>query len=331
VTTPLVTEEVSAPHLGSAVASIKFLPDLVGRAFTVFGTFGSMLVTQQSALRQADQVLAAELRAIDLTCSRFRPDSELVAVNKACGERISVSPLLAEAIEVALRAAAATDGDVDPTCGRSLVHLGYDRDFASIVGGLSEPELQAAPAGGWQNVELDSHASTVRVPVGVLLDLGATAKALAADRAAAAIAAATGAGVLVNLGGDIAVAGPPPVGGWRIQIVDDLPGRSAQRMGPSVAIEDGGLATSSTASRSWLRGHSTMHHIVEPGTGLSVKSCWTSVTVAAASCVDANTASTAAIIRSRNAVDWLEGLGMPARLVRPDGRVSTTGGWPDES
>jgi thiamine biosynthesis lipoprotein len=313
----------------SPITSIRSLPDLIGTSFTAFGTFGNLLVTKQQALGSARRILDSELRAIDLACSRFRPDSELVLLNQAGGRRLPVSPLLAEALSVALRAAAATDGDVDPTCGRSLVRLGYDRDFAELAncGCAAAGPAQPLPAAGWQCVDVDRDAMTVEVQAGVQLDLGATAKALAADRAATAIAAATGAGALVNLGGDIAVAGEPPKGGWRVEIVaaDDGIGRR-----PVVAIWDGGLATSSTGSRTWRRGNQSLHHIVNPRTGRSADSCWAAVSVAAATCVDANTASTAAIIRSAAAPAWLAGLGLPARLVRADGAVTTTGDWPDE-
>jgi thiamine biosynthesis lipoprotein len=173
------------------------------------------------------------------------------------------------------------------------------------------------------------------VPDGVLLDLGATAKALAADRAARHIAAVTGCGVLVNLGGDISVAGQPPDGGWCIGIDDDLgpDGRGDLRRRGShgraaVIIADGGLATSSTAVRAWKRGTQAFHHIVVPGTGRPAQSCWQTVSVAAASCVHANTASTAAIVRGSRAAGWLNGLRLPARLVRHDGAVTTVGGWP---
>jgi len=237
--------------------------------------------------------------------------------------------LLAEAIAVALRAAAATDGDVDPTCGQSLVRLGYDRDFAQLASRrrAPAPPSRPVPAGGWQRVDLDRENLTVQIPAGVQVDLGATAKALAADRAASAIVAATGAGALVNLGGDIAVAGPPPAAGWRIQIAADEDGISAR---PVIAIRDGGLATSSTGSRTWRRGRKRMHHIINPRTGRSAESCWAAATVAAATCVDANTASTAAIIRSTAAPRWLADLGLPARLVRTDGMVRPVGEWPSE-
>lgn len=286
-------------------------------------------MTNRSAVATARRVLDAELRAIDLACSRFRPDSELTRVNQAAGVRQPVSPLLAEALAVALRAAAATDGDVDPTCGRSLVRLGYDRDFSQLAARRRAPAVPSwpVPAGGWQRVDLDQENLTVQIPAGVQVDLGATAKALAADRAARAIVAATGAGALVNLGGDIAVAGPPPASGWRIQIVADEAGISPR---PVIAIRDGGLATSSTGSRAWRRGRRAMHHIIDPRTGRSVNSCWVAATVAAATCVDANTASTAAIIRSTAAAQWLAGLGLPARLVRADGMVKTVGEWPND-
>jgi thiamine biosynthesis lipoprotein ApbE len=266
-------------------------------------------------------------------CSRFRRDSELWRVNHARGRPVPVSRLFADALAVALDAAELTDGDVDPTCGRSLVRLGYDRDFAQArrhTGPLRQPPM---PAGGWRRVELDRSQPAVRVPAGILLDLGATAKALAADRAAVAITAATGGGVLVNLGGDIRVAGDAPDGGWRVGIADDAGfDASTASIEPRqvVMVSGGGLATSSTRGRAWQRGGADLHHIIDPATGRPARSCWRTVSVAAASCVDANIASTAAILRGERAIRWLDGLRLPGRLVRDDGTVVTVAGWPGD-
>ena len=316
----------------TAITGIPAVPDLIWTSFRAFGTFGALLVTRQDAAEAALDILGRELRAIDLACSRFRPDSEVSMLNRDSGRQHTISPLLAEALAVALRAAAATEGDVDPTCGQSLVQLGYDRDFAEVIN--REPGAAAAPrpAGGWQRLELDQEALTASVPDGVLLDLGATAKALAADRAAAAIATTADTGVLVNLGGDIAVAGPPPPSGWRIEIdTDDGNAGLGAGSHPVVAVWDGGLATSSTGSRVWSNGDQRVHHILDPRTGRPAATCWAAATVAAASCVDANAASTAAIIRSVAAPGWLAKLGLPARLVSTTGAVTTIGEWPDES
>jgi len=304
-------------------------PQLAGRAFTVFGTFGSLFVTRTAALGPAYRLVTARLSEIDLACSRFRPDSELSAVHRAAGRAVSISPLLVTAVAAGLRAAAATDGDVDPTCGSSLIRLGYDRDFALVSRAGQALAAAPVPAAGWRHVELDAVRGTLRLPAGVRLDLGATAKALAADMTAALVAAECDTGALVNLGGDIAVAGPPPESGWPVGVAAGP--HDTVRVGgygPVVGIWDGGIATSSPLVRSWQRGSQRLHHIVVPATGRPASTCWSAVTVAAASCVDANTASTAAIIRSGSAPAWLSDLGLPARLVRPDGSVVTTGGWP---
>jgi len=303
------------------------------RTCLALGTYATVATTDPVAVEQAYAMLIAELTAVDAACSRFRRDAELWRVNHARGRPVRVGPLLAQALAVALAAARFTDGDVDPTCGTSLVRLGYDRDFARVRRHTSTLRQPVAPAPGWRSVEFDPALRQVRVPAGVVLDLGATAKALAADRAAVAIEAALGCGVLINLGGDIRVAGPPPAEGWRVGIADDTgfdagPGSTA---GHPVLISTGGLATSGTAVRSWRRGSARLHHIIVPATGLPAQSCWRAVSVAAATCVDANTASTAAILRGEGAVGWLAGLGLPARLVRHDGQAVIVAGWPAET
>jgi thiamine biosynthesis lipoprotein len=305
-----------------------------GVSFTALGTRVSVLVTEPGDIAAADALLRAELAAVDAACSRFRADSELSRLNAAGGQETRISTRLAGALAAALEVAEATGGDVDPTCGRSLITLGYDRDFAELpppppggaaAGGLAG--LVGHPAAGWRRVSLDVPRGTATVPDGVLLDLGATAKALAADQAAARIAAELGCGVLVNLGGDIRVDGPPPAGGWRVGITEDTtgePGHSDQ----VVVLRAGGLATSGTRIRAWRRGAAAVHHIVVPGTGLPARTCWRTVTVAAASCVAANAASTAAVIRGERAPGWLRRLGLPSRLVRQDGQVLAVAGWP---
>jgi len=305
--------------------------DIGTRTFPALGTFASLLVTDRRSLELAYGLLAGELLAVDMACSRFRPDSELWRVNHAGGHPVGIGPLLTQALATALAAARITDGDVDPTCGQSLARLGYDRDFAHARQDTTDLAAPPAPAAGWQTVELDTERRTVRVPDAVMLDLGATAKALAADRAAARIHTAVGGGVLVNLGGDIRVAGEPPADGWRVGILDDLasaPAAAPTEPSQAVIIRDGGLATSSTRARAWRRGRTQLHHIIAPGTGLPADSCWRTVSVAAATCVDANTASTAAILRGERAPRWLDELHLPARLVRHDGTTVIVGGWP---
>ncbi|HEY6277574.1 MAG TPA: FAD:protein FMN transferase [Streptosporangiaceae bacterium] len=297
------------------------------------GTGVQLIVTDGSQLRAARAMLESDLAAVDLACSRFRPDSELVGLDRRTGEGpVTVSPLLAEAIGAALRAAQLTDGDVDPTVGAAMNAVGYDRDFSLVAADGPAIRLTVRAIPGWRQVEFDQPSRRLRLPDGVRLDLGATAKAWAADRAAARISAGRGCGVLVSLGGDIAVVGQAPAGGWLIRVQDITGPPEEPPVGPSavVAVHTGGLATSSTAARRWRRGGDVFHHILDPRTGLPAPPVWRTVSVAAASCADANIASTAAIIRGGAAPAWLAGLGLPARLVAEDGRVHTIGGWPTE-
>jgi thiamine biosynthesis lipoprotein len=303
------------------------------------GTGIVLRVTDPAALARARAVVDAELDAIDRSLSRFRPDSELSLANARAGRSVEASPLFLQALELALRAAALTDGDVDPALGRALDLVGYDRDHGSLDRPIGEPAaagarapgvLSARSRAGWRTIEVDRAGGLFRTAPGVKLDLGATAKAWAADRAAHAAARAGACGALVSVGGDIATSGPAPTGGWQIRVTDDHRNRPSAP-GQTVSIHSGGLATSSTAVRRWSHGGRTMHHILDPRTGEPSSSTWRTVSVAAASCADANIASTASVVRGSAAPAWLASLGLPARLLDAGGEVTTVGAWPTEA
>jgi thiamine biosynthesis lipoprotein len=299
-------------------------------------------LTDPHRLGAARVAVEHELDAIDHACSRFRPDSEIARVNASAGRAVRVTPLLAEALALALRAARLTDGDVDPTVGTALTLAGYDRDWRLLEepGTESEdpsarerpctPTVVARAVCDWRGVTFDRVRRTVCIPAGFTIDLGATAKSWAADRAAQAAAQAAGCGALVGIGGDIATSGPAPTHGWGVRVTDDH--RSDHRApGQTVTIHSGGLATSSTAVRRWLHRGRTMHHIIDPATGAPARGTWRTASVAAASCADANIATTSALIRAGAAPAWLARLGVPARLVSDAGRVYTIGGWPPDA
>jgi thiamine biosynthesis lipoprotein len=304
---------------------------LPGRArWEALGTSVELRVGEPRGLAAARARVELELDAIDRACSRFRADSELSLLNARAGRPVHVSRLLMKALELALTAAALSEGDVDPTVGRALELNGYDRDWRELTPPCGEPRASGVTLYaliGWRTISLDRINSTVRMPAGVRLDLGATAKAWAADRAAAAASAAAGCGVLVSLGGDIAVSGPAPASGWPIRVTDDHR-NELDAPGQTIAISSGGLATSSTSVRQWSHNGQTMHHIIDPRTGAPACSHWRTVSVAAANCAQANIATTAALVRSAGALDWLARQGLPARLVDADGHVRTVGNWP---
>ncbi len=300
----------------------------VAVCFPAIGTTAELLLAAAGTAEvcRAERILRVELAELDLACSRFRGDSEIRRVERCAGTATRVSPLLAAVIDAALRAAALTDGLVDPTVGQAMLALGYDRDFAVLP--AAGPALgTVAAALGWWRIGWSPARREVVLPRGVRLDVGATAKALAADRAARRIASTLGVGVLVNLGGDIAVSGVAPAGGWRIDIGDDHR-RADPDGGAVVTIRAGALATSSTTCRRWWRGGRLVHHIVDPRTGEPAAGGWRTVSVVAGSCLDANTAATAAVVLGADAPGWLRQRRLPARLVDDAGRVCAVAGWP---
>jgi len=294
----------------------------VATSWKAFGTTAVLAVTNPDELAAASRGVRDVLAAVDRACSRFREDSEITAVNAAGGAPVRVSQMFVRAARCALGAARITGGDLDPTIGTSMRVAGYDRDFAAIRAGAPVRFTRAA---GWRCVALDEERGLIRVPPGVELDFGATAKALAADLAARG--ARVEGGVLVSIGGDIATAGRPPEAGWPVRVTDDHEA-DADEPGQTVALRSGGLATSSTTVRRWRRGSAELHHVLDPATGAPAAGPWRTVTVAAASCVDANIASTTAIIRGDRAPEWLATTGLPARLVGADGSVMLAAGWP---
>lgn len=291
------------------------------------GTYLHLAVRRPAVLTPAVRLLQQVVADVDATCSRFREDSDLSRANRSPGRWVAVDPLLVAATAVACDVAAHTGGLVNPLLGRTLVELGYDRDFGSLAPVAPTSPVDMATTGevpdadAWRDIGLDPDGA-IRLPAGTALDLGSTGKAWTADLAAAAIGTELGEPCLVSVGGDVRV-----VGGGRPWSV----GLSERPDGPvqeQVLVGDGGLATSSTLVRRWSHERLPRHHIVDPRTGGPAEEVWRTVTATGASCVAANTASTAAVVLGRDATGWLEQRRVAARLVRRHGGVVVTGGWP---
>jgi len=326
------TTETATTPTGSTADVDRGTAGTIGtRSMQSIGTTATVAVTDSSRADRALALLAEDLVAIDDACSRFRPDSELRRLEATgAGRPVVVSPLLFEALEVAGAVATLTAGIVDPTIGSALVAQGYDRDFDELAAEGPAPEVGPEPAPGWWRIALDVDRRTVSVPEGVHVDLGSSAKAFVADRAARRIARSLGCGVLVSLGGDIAVAGPAPDGGWAVGIASECTAAAAD-VDQVVALGSGGLATSGTTARTWRRDGRTVHHIIDPWTGAPAPVVWSLVSTIATTCVEANAWSTASVVWGEDAPGNLAALGVCARLVRPDGSVVRVGGWPTDT
>ena len=302
---------------------------LTVRSFRAIGTTATVVVQDPDQADVAECLLARVLDEIDLACSRFRDDSELAMLHGESGRAVQVSALLFEALEVACRVAARTGGAVDPTVGNAVCALGYDADLDEVRARRAQPSQDLGAVAGYWHVQLNSRTRTVRIPRGVRLDLGSSAKALAADRAAARIAHAIDGGVLVSLGGDVAAVGPPPCDGWAVGIAHES-STPAEAVDQVVAIRRGGLASSAAGARTWMSGGRQVHHIVDPRSGDCAVPYWSLVSATGCSCVDANLVTTASLVWGADALEMLRRFDQSVRLVRFDGKVFSVNGWPLE-
>jgi thiamine biosynthesis lipoprotein len=297
--------------------------------WNTLGTYGFLAVGDPTLLDAAHRVALDVLDAVDRTCSRFRDDSDLVRANTRPGAWVDVDPLLVAAVDVAVEAARATDGLVDPCLGRSMVWLGYDADLAVVRERATPTRRTPPPAprpGAWRDVGTDPEGA-IRVPADCALDLGATAKAWASDLVARSIVEQLGTHVILSLGGDIRIDGPVDAEhpGWPVAVTErpeDTDGAE------TVWLDGGGLATSSTIARRWGGAGGQQHHLLDPRTGLPTTEFWRTATATGPTCVAANTATTAALVLGAEAPAWLEHHSVTARLVGYDGAVTRVGGWP---
>jgi len=308
---------------------------LVGQVtMRALGTDVHLLATRPEVLPEALHLVHDYLATVDRAVSRFRPDSEVcrLAEHARSGPvQARISQTAADYLSAALDMAALTDGIVDPTVGAAVIASGYDADIDVVrERGASQRQTSTrrdpAPLPGWQSVSLIGR--DVAVPQWCVLDVGATGKAYAADRIADALSRTLHGGFLVDLGGDVAVCGPPPPGGWRVSLE---PPASARRDHQIVTITTQAVATSSTQVRTWDVDGVARHHIVDPRSGMTAPAIWSQVTCVATSALLANAASTAAIVLGEDAPAWLAARGIPARLDRPGEPPTLVGDWPDPS
>ncbi len=294
-------------------------------AFHALGTEIEVIVTDAEQLPAIVEHVQRRIDAIDRTFSRFRVDSELSRLEQLPNIRQPASPFFLELLELALRAARATGGWFDPTIRDALEAAGYDRSIDLIEAEGPGENRPGLPAGQWERIRFDRERRWVIIPDGVRLDFGGIGKGFAVDDALRTLSPHH-CGVLINAGGDLAVRGPAPAGGW----LCDISAAAGTRVETSVAIHEGALATSGLGRRQWVRDGSHLHHLIDPHTGVPGRSPWRTVTVAARECTAAEVAAKVAWLKGDDGPVWLTGLGLAGRFVARDGTIVSVGSWPGE-
>ncbi len=287
------------------------MPEVERAGFRAMGTDVSLIGPAGSpAFLAGADTLRSVFEREERRFSRFRPDSELSAVNAAAGAWTGVSLEFGSVVGLALTAWSETGGRFDPTVLDAVIAAGYDRDFDEILAGARGALRPPRPCGRAGDVELDGRR--LRLPPGVGLDLGGIAKGWTVDVAAEAAVACGLPWALVNAGGDLRIAGVAPREGIEVGVED--PETSDTDAG-RIVLDEGALATSSVTRRAWGNG---LHHLIDPATGLPAAGPVLQASVWAPTCAEAEVRAKEALLEGESFLDRGAAL-----LVLADGRILT--------
>lgn len=272
-------------------------PELASRHFDALGSTCELLSlgSGQAALERCEQ----RVREAEARFTRFLRDSELAGLNASDGRYMPVSPEMFAMLEAALWAFTESEGLVNAAVLPALLSAGYDRPFRQ---GLNEPAVltsaQLPPLP--EVLILDPATRSAALAPGAALDLGGIAKGALAD----SLIDELGDDAVCNLGGDVRVRGAGPEGdGWHIGLCD----RSA------VALTDGAVCTSGTTRRRWGQ---SMHHLIDPRTGMPAKTDLAEVSVVTDSALRGEVyAKCAMLLGAAAGAAFLEGRGVHYALV----------------
>ena len=265
----------------------------------------------------------------DAALSRFKPESELCALNGDERERVPASPLLRRAVAAGIAAAQRSDGLVDPTLVGEIERAGYRDSRAGLAGAplaeaLAEaPPRRAArpnPDSRWRALAVDEEAGEVVRPPGLRFDTGGAGKGLCADLVAASLRGYPR--FIVDCGGDIRIGGADALADpYEVYVEHPLSGERAYVLRLGI----GGVATSGLNVRVWRGADGRYrHHLLDPASG---EPAWTGLVGATAlgdTAVEAETLSKVALLSGpeggRQALAERGGL-----LVHEGGRVELVG------
>ncbi len=261
---------------------------------------------------ETDRALEAaerEIVRLEGLLTRFREDSELSRLNRR--GTLHAGPDLVRVTQLAVEARERTHGRFDPTVHDALVAAGYDRSFEHVEGRIAPA---AAPMRCGGEIAVDLERSVIELEHGTRLDLGGIAKGYAVDRACDLLASAGP--CLVDAGGDMAMRGGPwPVG---VETDDDL---------ITVAVTNGGVATSGTDRRRWLTEAGEAHHLIDPRLGRPAEGDLLRVTVVTESATGAEVLAKSLFFAGAERAQYeADELGTPAVLVTTNGRTVLAGG-----
>ncbi len=316
------------PHWSIAADAIRAAQQGVGaptvaREFATMGTVANLVLVGGTAAMLDELVHTAEF--LESLWSRFLADSDISRLNNAEGQPTTVDPLTAKLVGEMLAARTLTAGEYDPTILPKLIADGY---ASSRVNPANVTTLPASARWPVDPTGTTINGDEVTLPIGVTLDSGGIGKGVAADVLATMAMNQGALGILVEIGGDVRIAGTPPDGPhWRIAIEDPF---IEEQSIASANLVDGAVATSSILKRTWEKDGATVNHLIDTKTGESMNTDIVTVSVIAVSAAIAEVITKPGFTRP-DFLTWAPSLGAAAFVVYRDGRTAQSSNWKDYS
>lgn len=301
---------------GSTPGAFTHRPAIQRFAFQAMGSPCEIQIdgAPPGAAAAADRAIA-DVRRLEARYSRYRADSFLSEINRvaASGGSIEVDPETAGLLDYSEACYQESEGRFDITSGV------LRKAWRFQGGGLPDAALIESLLAhvGWSRLRWQKPRLEFPEP-GLELDLGGVVKEFAADRAATILTESGVTHAMINLGGDIRVAGPRADGApWKIGVRDP---RKADGLLQTLELQRGAVTTSGDYERCLVVDGVRYGHVLDPRTGWPVRGI-ASVTVLADFCVVAGSASTIAMLHESRASEWLTSLGLAHLWVTTDGEI----------
>lgn len=250
--------------------------------------------------------------------SRFRANSDLSRLNRQ--RHAHVSATLQQVLLAALEMAQWSHGLVVPSLGQHIADIGYDQNFATVAP-VSTDSIDASIVPDWRGIVV--RGRDVTLPPQLQLDLAGVAKGWIAAQLVA-LFTLPGGSLLAQIGGDVAVSAPSDTLPWCIAVDHPLQPKPCGH----IALFEGTVATSSTYERRWQRAGQTIHHIIDPRSGMPAQSDVLTASVIATQAIYAEAAAKIVVLLGRVAgFAWLHQYGLPGLVIDQSGTVHTNDAW----
>ena len=260
----------------------------------IFGTVYHLTYQADSSLHWS---ILQELNRVDKSLSMFNPQSVISRVNR--NEDVVVDDLFKRVFELSQRVSQATDGAFDITVAPLVNAWGFGFKNDELPTEAEVDSLRKLV--GWQRISIDADGRVIKEDPNMVLDCSAVAKGFGVDLAAECLRAHGVQNFMVEIGGEVIVAGINPNGEeWHVAVnkPTDDPTSTSNEFQTILPLTNTAMATSGNYRNFYTTEDGRrIAHTIDPATGYPVQHSLLSATVFAPTCAEADAFATSFMVK----------------------------------